>query len=304
MWLREAEEPPRGWLLIDYMEGGLPQLMGEACANPASYNLCGPAVGWTKSSLCDVRALNRAWDCTFLCAGKWFAQWILGFFLVSFPTKEHRAETRRIFLYLPGSVSWARCNYHFLLSSQLTEKFPRQKRKHIDQKKKKKNHDTRTKHKCPLPCSSIWKNELSGKGTWIHSSTGGHACGFQLRKIGKPCSSVCALRSCVCPCALVCRWGCGAGLKRTAVAQTGWEFIFVWNQMHSELDKMKNFIQHFLKEATQGLLSQHLGQQMPPKSHRLCPHTHICNFSYPPHDQNGFAPFSGKPQHLLHLFLK
>ena len=138
MWLREAEEPPRGWLLIDYMEGGLPQLMGEACANPASYNLCGPAVGWTKSSLCDVRALNRAWDCTFLCAGKWFAQWILGFFLVSFPTKEHRAETRRIFLYLPGSVSWARCNYHFLLSSQLTEKFPRQKRKNIDQKKKKK----------------------------------------------------------------------------------------------------------------------------------------------------------------------
>lgn len=120
--------------MIDYMEGGLPQLMGEACANPASYNLCGPAVGWTKSSLCDVRALNRARDCMFLCAGKWLAQWMLGFFLASFPTKEHRAKTR-IFLYLAGSVSWARCNYHFLFSSQLTEKFPRQKQKHIDKKK-------------------------------------------------------------------------------------------------------------------------------------------------------------------------
>lgn len=68
------------------------------------------------------------------------------------------------------------------------------------------------------------------------------------------------------------------GLKGTAVAQTGWELIFIWNQTHSELDKMKNFIQHFLKEAIRGLLSQHLGPQIPPKSHMLCGRTHMCNF--------------------------
>jgi hypothetical protein len=37
---------------------------------------------------------------------------------------------------------------------------------------------------------------------------------------------------------------------------------------------MKNFVQHFLKEASQDLLSQHLGPQMPPKSHRVCVHAH------------------------------
>ena len=79
---------------------------------------------------------------------------------------------------------------------------------------------------------------------------------------------------CVCVCVCVCGWGWGTGLKAITMPQTGWELIFVWNQMHSELDKMKNFIQHFLKEATQGLLAQHLGPQMPLKSHRLCTCTH------------------------------
>ena len=117
-WSREAEELPLGAAADRLsMEGGLPELMGEACANPASYNLCGPAVSWTKSGMCDVRALNRARDCMFLCAGKWFTWWILDFFLASFPTKEHRAETMRIFPCLAGSVSWARGAYHFLFSS-------------------------------------------------------------------------------------------------------------------------------------------------------------------------------------------
>lgn len=81
-----------------------------------------------------------------------------------------------------------------------------------------------------------------------------------------------------CVCVSVCWWGWGTGLKGIAVAQTGRELISIWNQMLSELDKMKNFIQHFLKEASQGLLFQYLGPQMPPKSHRLCLCTHVCNF--------------------------
>lgn len=72
--------------------------------------------------------------------------------------------------------------------------------------------------------------------------------------------------------------GVGTDLKEIAIPQTGWKLIFVRNQMHSRLDKMKNFIQHFPKEATTGLPFQHRGPQMPPKPHRLCPCTHICNF--------------------------
>lgn len=111
--------------------------------------------GWTKSGICDVRALNRARDCMFLCVGKWFTQWILDFFLASFPTKEHRAETMRIFPCLAGSISWARWAYHFLFSSQLIEKFHRQKQKHTD----KKYHDSRKKTRMSsalLHCLKKW----------------------------------------------------------------------------------------------------------------------------------------------------
>jgi hypothetical protein len=48
------------------------ELIGKALENPTSYNLCGPAVGQTKNSVRDVRALNRAQDCMSLGVGNLF----------------------------------------------------------------------------------------------------------------------------------------------------------------------------------------------------------------------------------------
>ena len=112
--------------------------MGEACANPASYNLCGPAVSWTKSGMCDVRALNRARDCMFLCAGKWFAWWILDFFIASFPAKEHRAETMRIFS-LPCWLCFLdKRSLSFSIQLLANREVPQARAKTQGQKKKKK----------------------------------------------------------------------------------------------------------------------------------------------------------------------
>ena len=218
--------------------------MGEACANPASYNLCGPAVSWTKSGMCDVRALNRARDCMFLCAGKWFAWWILDFFIASFPAKEHRAETMRIFS-LPCWLCFLdKRSLSFSIQLLANREVPQARAKTQGQKKKK-NHD-REKHDCPQPYSSVWKTQLSVKGTLDQSF---HRLAHFWVSAKGTLSTVNLYVSyghvCVCVCVCVCRWGWGTGLKAIAIAQTGWELIFVWNRMHSELDKMKNFIQHF-----------------------------------------------------------
>lgn len=106
----------------------------KACENDASYNLCGPAVGWTKSGIYDVRALNGVQDCMFcVWENRVLDEYLLSF-LASFPTKEDRHETMKVFLYFAGSVSWAQWVDNFLSSSQLTEKFPRQKQKHRNKK--------------------------------------------------------------------------------------------------------------------------------------------------------------------------
>ena len=102
----------------------------------------------------------------------------------------------------------------------------------------------REKHDCPQPYSSVWKNQLSVKGTLDQSF---HRLAHFWVSAKGTLSNVNLYVSyghvCVCVCVCRCRWG--TGLKAIATAQTGWELIFIRNRMHSELDKMKNFIQHF-----------------------------------------------------------
>lgn len=61
--------------------------------------VCGPAVGWTKSGIRGGRALNGARHCMLLCAGKWFTQWTLHFFLAPCPLMEQWVWNHR-------EVSW------------------------------------------------------------------------------------------------------------------------------------------------------------------------------------------------------